>query len=126
MIYILCLLGIAASNLGTADPLTSKTLCLHVPALLPPSHWYIYLYTVYTVYSLPYVEYTGVVLYSRVYLLLFIPFTHIISIYHMIYRLSYACIYYSLSNTNNYLTHMLHYTGMWTSLPMYTVQLSPH
>lgn len=33
------LLGISASRLGSADPLTSKTLCLHLPALLPPVHW---------------------------------------------------------------------------------------
>jgi anaphase-promoting complex subunit 1 len=33
------LIGIAASRFGTGDPLTSKTLCLHIPALLPSLHW---------------------------------------------------------------------------------------
>jgi hypothetical protein len=33
------LIGLAASKLGTADTLLSKTLCLHLPALLPPRHW---------------------------------------------------------------------------------------
>jgi len=31
--------GLAASRLGSADPLLSKTLCLHIPALLPAQHW---------------------------------------------------------------------------------------
>jgi hypothetical protein len=30
------LIGIAASKFGSADPFTSKTLCLHIPSLLPP------------------------------------------------------------------------------------------
>ena len=33
------LVGLAASRLGSADPLLSKTLCLHIPALLPAQHW---------------------------------------------------------------------------------------
>ena len=33
------LLGLAATKLGTADPLVSRTLCLHLPTLLAPSHW---------------------------------------------------------------------------------------
>lgn len=36
---IALLIGLPASRLGTADPLLSKTLCLHVPSLLPPQHW---------------------------------------------------------------------------------------
>ena len=36
---IALLVGLPASRLGTADPLLSKTLCLHVPSLLPPQHW---------------------------------------------------------------------------------------
>lgn len=32
------LLGVSASLLGTADPFISKTLCLHLPALLPSRH----------------------------------------------------------------------------------------
>ena len=39
MIYDLYIQGVSASKLGTADPLTSKTLCLHLPALLPVAHW---------------------------------------------------------------------------------------
>jgi len=26
-------------RLGSADPLLSRTLCLHLPALLPSQHW---------------------------------------------------------------------------------------
>ena len=33
------LLGLAATKLGTADPPVSRTLCLHLPSLLAPSHW---------------------------------------------------------------------------------------
>ena len=33
------LLGLSATKLGTADPLVSRTLCLHLPTLLAPSHW---------------------------------------------------------------------------------------
>lgn len=33
------LLGVAASKHGAADPLISRTLCLHLPSLLAPSHW---------------------------------------------------------------------------------------
>ena len=33
------LVGMAATKLGSADTLLSKTLCLHLPALLPPKHW---------------------------------------------------------------------------------------
>ena len=33
------LIGAAASKLGSADGLLSKTLSLHLPALLPPQHW---------------------------------------------------------------------------------------
>ena len=36
---IALLVGLPASRLGTADPLLSKTLCLHVPSLLPHQHW---------------------------------------------------------------------------------------
>ena len=36
---IALLVGLPSSRLGTADPLLSKTLCLHVPSLLPPQHW---------------------------------------------------------------------------------------
>jgi hypothetical protein len=32
------LIGTAASRIGSADPLISKTLCLHLPSLLPPIH----------------------------------------------------------------------------------------
>jgi anaphase-promoting complex subunit 1 len=32
------LLGIAASRIAKADESTSKTLCLHIPFLLPPSY----------------------------------------------------------------------------------------
>jgi anaphase-promoting complex subunit 1 len=35
---IAVLLGCAASHHSTADPFISKTLCLHLPALLPPRH----------------------------------------------------------------------------------------
>ena len=33
------LIGMSAAKLGSADTLLSKTLCLHLPALLPPRHW---------------------------------------------------------------------------------------
>jgi hypothetical protein len=33
------LIGCAASKIGSVDPLLSKTLCLHIPALLPPQVW---------------------------------------------------------------------------------------
>jgi anaphase-promoting complex subunit 1 len=33
------LVGLAASKIGTAEVNMSKTLCLHIPALLPPEHW---------------------------------------------------------------------------------------
>ena len=33
------LLGLASTKLGSADPLVSRTLCLHLPTLLAPSHW---------------------------------------------------------------------------------------
>ena len=33
------LIGVAASKIGTADSLLSKTLCLHLPSLLPAQHW---------------------------------------------------------------------------------------
>eukprot|EP00597_Dinobryon_sp_UTEXLB2267_P010954 CAMPEP_0170103926 /NCGR_PEP_ID=MMETSP0020_2-20130122/3807_1 /TAXON_ID=98059 /ORGANISM="Dinobryon sp., Strain UTEXLB2267" /LENGTH=1561 /DNA_ID=CAMNT_0010327631 /DNA_START=662 /DNA_END=5347 /DNA_ORIENTATION=+ len=33
------LIGAAASKIGSADPLMSRTLCLHLPALLPAQHW---------------------------------------------------------------------------------------
>jgi hypothetical protein len=33
------LLGLSTTQLGTADATLSKTLCLHLPALLPPRHW---------------------------------------------------------------------------------------
>jgi anaphase-promoting complex subunit 1 len=36
---IAVLIGVAASKIGTADPLLSKTLCLHLPSLLPAQHW---------------------------------------------------------------------------------------
>lgn len=36
---IAVLIGLAASKRGTADSRISKTLCLHLPALLPPRHW---------------------------------------------------------------------------------------
>ena len=36
---IAVLLGLAASKRGTADSRISKTLCLHLPALLPARHW---------------------------------------------------------------------------------------
>jgi len=36
---IAVLIGMAAARRGTADSRTSKTLCLHLPALLPPRHW---------------------------------------------------------------------------------------
>ena len=32
------LIGCAASRIGSGDPLLSKTLCLHLPTLLPPQH----------------------------------------------------------------------------------------
>eukprot|EP01039_Chlorochromonas_danica_P006497 gene6497-7163_t len=33
------LIGVAASKIGSADSLFSKTLCLHLPSLLPAQHW---------------------------------------------------------------------------------------
>ena len=36
---IATLLGISASKLGSADSRISKTLCLHLPSLLPSRHW---------------------------------------------------------------------------------------
>ena len=33
------LIGLSASRRGSADPLLSKTLCLHIPTLLPAQHW---------------------------------------------------------------------------------------
>lgn len=33
------LIGVAASKISTADALLSKTLCLHLPTLLPAQHW---------------------------------------------------------------------------------------
>jgi hypothetical protein len=36
---IAILLGVAASKMGTANAILSKTLCLHLPALLPAQHW---------------------------------------------------------------------------------------
>jgi anaphase-promoting complex subunit 1 len=36
---IAVLIGSAASKLGTADALASRTICLHLPPLLPPQHW---------------------------------------------------------------------------------------
>jgi hypothetical protein len=35
-VTVAVLIGIAASKFGSADPFTSKTLCLHIPSLLPP------------------------------------------------------------------------------------------
>jgi hypothetical protein len=35
-ITVAVLIGFAASRMGTCDPFTSKTLCLHLPSLLPP------------------------------------------------------------------------------------------
>ena len=32
------LIGISASKMGSADPFVSKTMCLHLPTLLPPMH----------------------------------------------------------------------------------------
>ena len=32
------LIGIAASKIGSGDRFVSRTLCLHLPALLPPMH----------------------------------------------------------------------------------------
>ena len=36
---IAVLMGVSASKIGTADALLSKTLCLHLPTLLPAQHW---------------------------------------------------------------------------------------
>ena len=36
---IAVLIGVAASKMSTADALLSKTLCLHLPTLLPAQHW---------------------------------------------------------------------------------------
>lgn len=36
---IAILIGMAASKLGSADSLLSKTISLHLPALLPMQHW---------------------------------------------------------------------------------------
>ena len=33
------LIGVPATRLGSADPLLSRTLCLHLPSLLAPSYW---------------------------------------------------------------------------------------
>lgn len=33
------LIGVAASKIGSSDSIFSKTLCLHLPSLLPPQHW---------------------------------------------------------------------------------------
>ena len=35
---VFILLGIAASRIGKTDERTSKTLCLHIPFLLPPNY----------------------------------------------------------------------------------------
>jgi len=36
---IAILIGIAASKIGMADPRLTKTLCMHIPSMLPSKHW---------------------------------------------------------------------------------------